>query len=124
MRKAFLLTLILTIISLVIVSYFYFSERVYPGTYLGKKNISFLKKTDISAYLEKSFEYSFNIQVRNRAYPMKYKQMGIILDKGASERLIFESNRLPFPHNITTFFRSINGKKMILPGLIFSENFS
>ena len=124
MRKAFLFTLILAVISFVIVSYFYFSERVYPGTYLGKKNISFFRKTDILAYLEKSFEYSFNIQVRNRAYPMKYKQMGIALDKGASERVIFESNRLPFPNNIFVFIRSLRGQKMVLPGLVFTENFT
>lgn len=124
MRKAFLFTLILAVISLVIVSYFSFSERVYPGTYLGKKNISFLKKTDVSAYLEKSFKYSFNIHIREKAYPMKYKQMGIALDTKASERVIFENNRLTFPGNVIAFFRSIDGKKMVLPGLIFSEHFS
>lgn len=124
MRKAFLFTLILAVISLVIVSYFYFSERVYPGTYLGKKNISFFRKADISTYLKNSSELPFNIHIREKAYPMKYKQMGIFLDLKASERVIFESNRLPFPNNIIMFFRSIGGKKMVLPGLVFSEHFS
>ena len=75
-------------------------------------------------YLIKSSELSFNIQVRNKAYPMKYKQMGITLDKGASERVIFESNRLPFPNNIFVFIRSLRGQKMVLPGLVFTENFT
>ncbi len=124
MHKAFLFTLILAVISIVIVSYFYFSERVYPGIYLSKKNISFFKKTDISVYLEKSFGYSFNIQVHEKAYPMKYKQMGILLDKIASERVIFEGNHLSFPHNMIAFFRSLNGQKMVLPGFIFTESYT
>lgn len=109
---------------LFIVSYFSFSERVHPGTYLGKKNISFFRKTDVSAYLKKSYGYSFNIRIRDKAYPVKYPQMGITLDTKASERVIFESNGLVFPDNVITFFRGINGKRIVLPGLIFSEHFS
>ena len=112
MRKGFFFTLILLVSAILIVSYFYFSERVYPGIYLSKKTFPSSKDRYFSLF-RKSFGYSFNIQVHEKAYPMKYKQMGILLDKIASERVIFEGNHLSFPHNMIAFFRSLNGQKMV-----------
>jgi len=123
MRKAFLITLFLSLSTLAIVSYFYVVARVYPHTYLGKINVSGLTKEQIIKRISSFYDEPVQIKIRNRMYTMNYKHIGVILDQATTVRMIFENNSKPFPENITSYFQSLFSQKMILPSLVFSQDF-
>lgn len=123
MRNAFLFTLSFALITLAIVSYFYCQERVYPHTYLGKINVSGLKKEQVIKLITSFYEEPVQIKVRNKMYTMQYKHIGVVLDQATTLRMIFENNNKPFPQNIPSYFQSLSSQNMILPTLVFSQDF-
>ncbi|MFA5137037.1 MAG: L,D-transpeptidase [Patescibacteria group bacterium] len=124
MYKSFLFTFLFALFLIAIVSYFHHSKRVYPHTYLGKKNISFLTQNDIKKLIHADYATPFYLKIKDRVYLLNYEHIGILFDTEATIRAVFEKNHQPFPGNIFAFFQSFASQQFYLPGFIFTQDFS
>lgn len=124
MRKAFLFTFMIALSTIAIVSYFRLIKRAPPKTYLGKKNVSYLEKEDIGQWLETSYKAPYRLKIRDRVYVMELERMGVLLDVSSTLRSVFEKNNKPFPSNIISFVQGYSSQRMLMPGLVFTSDFS
>ena len=111
------------IILLSITFYRYVSTFSFNHVYLSHVDVSRKTKSDIEGLLTRSMTLPVEIQIRNRVYRYTYKDLGIILNAGKTTDLIFESNKKSFPRNITSFFQSFSSPRMLLPVLIFTQEY-
>lgn len=124
MRKAFLLTFTIAFSTLAIVSYSRLKKLAFPRTFLGKKNVSYEKKEQIAAWLTDSYRKPVLLKIRNRIYRIDLKHLGVLLDGQSTLRAVYEPNAKPFPQDISSFARSLRSQRMLLPGLVFSQDFT
>lgn len=125
MRKVLLFTLFLALISTsAIVSYFSVTGRVYPHTYLGRSNVGELQSQDVEKLLNTAYQKSLTLQIQDRAYPLTYRQLGILIDKKTTVRMLFENNTLSFPGNILKYMEMRHSQKMVLPSLVFTQDYA
>lgn len=96
---------------------------VFPHTYLGRIDISGKKKSDLTTLFEKYRKSRITIQVKDRSYPMTYMNLDIVLDSQKTYDLIYEYNHASFPRKYILFFSSLFSQRMLLPTMIFSQNF-
>lgn len=113
----------LVIILLGIVFYRYLSAFSFNHMYLSHIDVSRKTESNIKGVLTRSMTLPIQIQIKNRVYRYTYKDLGIILNAGKTTDLIFESNKKPFPQNITSFFQSFSSPRMLLPVLIFTQDY-
>lgn len=127
MRKAIFTSLILLFVLLIttaIVSYFSVIKYVYPHTYLDKSNVGWLRDNQIDRLLDTAYGKKFWVKVKDRIYPFSYRQLGILIDKKTTVRTLFENNARPFPDNILRFFDSLGSQRMVLPSLVFTQDYT
>jgi len=83
MKKAFFIIFIILIISglisIAIVSYFRVKERIYPHTFLLKKDLSKTTSSQALAIMQQAYSMPFQINIRGRIYTRTYKDLGILL---------------------------------------------
>lgn len=120
MRKAILVASIALIITFVFLQYLY--RFIFPNTYLSSVKISGKSTHTINELLIKIETKPLELQVKNRLYKFTFKQIGIILDKPTTLRVLFERNNR-FPENIKLWLDAISNKKTILPTLIFTQDY-
>ena len=113
----------LVIILLGIALYRYLSAFSFNHMYLSHLDVSRKTESDIEGLLTRSMTLPVQIQIKDRVYRYTYKDLGIILNAGKTTHLIFESNKKPFPRNITSFFQSFSSRRMLLPVLIFTQSY-
>lgn len=124
MRKALFVLFLVLLITSAIVSYSFTVSHVYPHLYLNRRDVSWQSEKEVQAALEKSYGKPFAVKIRDRIYPFTYRQLGILLDKKATARLIFESNTRPFPQNVLAFIDALRSQKLVLPSLVFTQDYS
>jgi len=127
MKKVFFIIFIILIISvstsIAIVSYFGIKERIFPHTFLIKNNYSNLTSSQALSVMQKAYDTPFELTIRNRVYKRTYKDLGILLSTKTTLDQLYETNRLPFPQDIIGYTRSYLSQKMILPTLIFTQDY-
>ncbi|MDO8497848.1 MAG: L,D-transpeptidase [bacterium] len=96
---------------------------IFPNTYLARINISGKKKSDLTILFEKYRKSPITIQVKDRSYPMSYMSIGVLLDNQKTYNSIYEYNNASFPQKYLSFFSSLFSQRMLLPTMIFSQNY-
>jgi len=73
--------------------------------------------------MQEAYHKPFQLNIRDRVYTRTYKDLGILLSTKTTLDQLFELNRLSFPNNIIEFIQSCFSQKMILPTLIFTQDY-
>lgn len=127
MKKVFFIIFIILIIfglfSIAIVSYFGVKERIFPHTFLIEKNYSNLTSSQALSVMQEAYNAPFELTIRDRVYKRTYKDLGILLSTKTTLDQLYETNRLPFPKDIIEYVRRHFSQRMILPTLIFTQDF-
>ena len=127
MKKAFFIIFIILIISglisIAIVSYFRVKERIYPHTFLLKKDLSKTTSSQALAIMQQAYSMPFQINIRGRIYTRTYKDLGILLSAKTTLDQLFEQNRLSFPNDCIAYFQSYFSQIMLTPTLIFTQDY-
>lgn len=124
MRKAFLFTFAIAFSTIAIVSYFRLVERAYPRTYIGKTDITYKTRREIDSWLAAAYNQPFYLKIGTRIYRTGLRDMGVLLDRNATVGTVFENNRKPFPVNVITYLRNVRSQHMLMPVLVFTNDFS
>lgn len=107
----------------IIVSYFRVKDLVYPHTFLLHFDVSSKTSTETLVQMTKAYETPFELIFQGRVYKHTYKDLGILLSEKVTLEQLFEPNHLPFPKNAVAYGQSLFTQRMILPTLVFTQDF-
>src|SRR3989338_4114379 len=115
--------LFILIFGLLLLYVFYGVKKVFPHTYIARLDISEKSKNSVENTLIRALKEPINIRIKNRVYQYKYSDLGITLNLKSSLNSIFEQNNKSFPQNISEYIKSFRSNTMLLPTLVFSQDY-
>lgn len=96
---------------------------VYPHTFLSQLDVSGKSKRTIAQLTADLKKQPVIFQIKDRIYKKTYGELGIDFDEEKTIELVFEKNMKKFPFNLQSLYRSFFSQRMILPSLIFTQDF-
>lgn len=102
---------------------FYLNNFVFPNIFLAHINVGGKSKIEVTKILRDSYGREVDLKVKDRVYPLRLNDLGVVLDGSTTLKTIFEFNKQSFPKKIKSFFNLYFSQKYIMPSLIFTQNY-
>lgn len=102
---------------------FYLTNFAFPNIFLAHINVGGKSQAEIKKILRESYSREVDLKIKDRVYPLRYSDLGVVLDGGTTLNTIFETNKQSFTKKIKSFFNLYFSQKYIMPSLIFTQNY-
>ncbi len=96
---------------------------VYPHTFLSQLDVSGKSKKTITQLTADLKKQPVIFQIKDRVYKKTHEELGIDFDEKKTTELVFEKNMKKFPFNLQSLYASFFSQHMILPSLVFTQDF-
>lgn len=94
-----------------------------PNTFVGNQNVSGKTKKEVREIIQTSFQTDYQIQIKDRIYRYSLSEIGVLPDLNKLTDEIFKNTKRKLPFNAILFFKALWFKNIILPKLIFDQDF-
>lgn len=122
-KKVLLPVILLITVFLLFLVNFYLNNFAFPNIFLAHINVGGKSKAEVTKILRDSYSKELDLKIKDRVYPLRFSDLGVVLDGNTTLKTIFESNKQSFSKKIKSFFNLYFSQKYIMPSLIFTQNY-